>query len=601
MKEKQEIKLQINQITPAMLHTAFMAGGESLVQQKKHLNKINVFPVADSDTGTNMAATMQYIMKNSTVYSSLKKTMDSIADSALKGARGNSGIIFAQYIHGIRAEMTNRESIEIPALANTINKAVDYIYDSVVEPEEGTIITVIEDWSRAVQQNYQNTEDFGELMLQSFQRAQQSLKETPEKLKILAQNNVVDAGAKGFVSFLEGVLRQIQKGKLYLRSEKIPDIEEPNFDHSIHNLQEIDTRYCTETLISNSDENIPEVRELLNSFGDSIIAAGSAEKMHLHIHTNQPGELFQEVKEIGTIEYTKVDDMKRQYQTTHNRKYTIGLIADSAADLPEELIEKYQINMIPFKIHFEDDVFLDKLTLTPSQFYNMLKETDTMPQSSQPDRQYITGLYDHLTTYYDKIISVHLSSQLSGAYNTTKSIIQKYEENEIYALDSKHLSASEGLITLRIARAIERGESYQSIIHKAQKWVQKTNILTDIDSLKYMVKGGRVSPLKGFLAQLINLKPIVSVNKDGKGVALGKSFSRRGNMKKIINRVTQAAQKGAIWNYAIVHSSNIERAQKYADKLESRLGFPPMYIVDISPVIGVHNGLGTVAITYMFQ
>lgn len=601
MNKTKEASIKIEYITPAILYTAFMAGGKSIIEQKDYLNKINVFPVPDADTGTNMASTMRFVMQNSRVYNSLKETMNSIADSALSGARGNSGIIFAQFIHGIREEIANRKKLDKRSFVDTINKAVEYVYDSIVEPTEGTIITVIEDWSKAVEQYHEDAEDFSELMRRSYQRAKTSLKDTPKKLKILAENHVVDAGAQGFVNFLEGILNQIKKKKLVLEVDTDIQIDNTKFDHSIEKSDIIEYRYCTEAIITDSSSSLTDLRDMLKSFGDSVILAGSASKLHLHIHTNQPGELFQKIKDIGTIEHTKVDDMQRQYQVSHNRKYPIALVTDSASDLPQEMIEKYQIQVIPFKINFGDNIFLDKLTLQPEQFYNMLKSEKVMPKSSQPDLQFVRNFYDHLTTYYDKIIAVHISRQLTGVCNTTEKIAREYDDKQIAVIDSRHLSASEGLITMRIARAIDNGESYESILQQTEKWVKKTNILTDIDSLKYMVKGGRVSPLKGFIAKMINLKPIVTVDKDGKGIAFGKSFSRRGNMKKIINLVAQASDKYNIWNYAIVHSQNISRAQQYADKLEEIIGKPPAYIVDISPVVGVHNGLRTVAVTYMFE
>lgn len=601
MSDSKKSSMKIKYVTPALLYSAFMAGGKSIIEQKDYLNKINVYPVPDADTGTNMASTMRFIMQNSKVYKSLKDTMNSIADSALSGARGNSGIIFAQFIHGIREEMANRPKLDLKNFVKTINNAVGYVYESVLEPTEGTIITVIEDWSRAINEHQKNAGDFSELMRKSFSNAQQSLKDTPKKLKVLAQNGVVDAGAQGFVNFLEGVLQQIKKGELYLKAAPAAKINNAKFDHSIDEDDKIEFRYCTEAIVSNSSKTLQEFRSLLQPYGNSIITAGSPSKIHLHIHTNQPGELFQEIKDIGTIEHTKVDDMQRQYQVSHNRKYPIALVTDSASDLPQELIKKYQIQVIPFKIHFGDNVFLDKLTLQPGRFYEMLKNEKVMPKSSQPDLQYIENFYDHLTSHYDNILAVHISSQLSGVFNKTQNIIKKYKDKKIAAIDSRHLSASEGLVTLRIAEAIDQGESFDEIVQKAEGWVQKTNILTDIDTLKYMVKGGRVSPLKGFLAKMVNLKPIVSVDENGKGIAFGKSFSRRGNMKKIIDLVSQAAEKHSFWKYAIVHSRNSARAEKYAQELEKILDNPPAYIVDISPVVGVHNGLGTVAITYMYE
>ena len=598
---KKNPNVKIKYLTPAILYTAFMAGGKSIIEQKDYLNKINVFPVPDADTGTNMASTMRFVMQNSRVSRSLKDTMNSIADSALSGARGNSGIIFAQFIHGIREEIANSKKLDIRNFVQTVKNAVHYVYDSIVDPADGTIITVIEDWSKAVEQYHNEVGDFSELMRKSFQRAQQSLKDTPKKLKVLADNHVVDAGAQGFVNFLEGILAQIKKKKLFLKPKTDVKIDDSKFTHSMEKDETIHYRYCTEAIISDSNNELTDFRELLKPYGDSMIVAGSPRKLHLHIHTNQPGELFQQIKDVGTIEHTKVDDMQRQYQVSHSRKYPIALVTDTASDIPQKLIEKYQIQVIPFKIIFGDNLFIDKLTLQPDQFYNMLQSEKVMPKSSQPDIQYIRNFYDHLTTYYDKIIAVHISSKLTGVYDSTQQVIKEYDDKQIEVIDSKHLSSSEGLITLRIAEAIDRGESFETIVEKSQEWVKKTNILTDIDSLKYMVKGGRVSPLKGFIAKMINLKPIVTVDKEGKGVAFGKSFSRRGNMKKIINLVAQAAQEKKIWKYSLVHSQNLARAQKYAAQLEVIIGQPPAYIVDISPVIGVHNGLGTVAVTYMFE
>jgi DegV family protein with EDD domain len=116
-----------------------------------------------------------------------------------------------------------------------------------------------------------------------------------------------------------------------------------------------------------------------------------------------------------------------------------------------------------------------------------------------------------------------------------------------------------------------------------------------------MVRGGRVSPMKGLIAKILNLKPIVSLDSEGKGAACGKSFSRRGNMKKIMRIIKDMASKETLWNYAIVHAQNLERAEMYAEKIKESIHRNPAYIVDISPVIGVHNGIGAVGIAIMFE
>ncbi|MFA7711442.1 MAG: DegV family protein [Candidatus Neomarinimicrobiota bacterium] len=591
----------IQNLSSLHFYTAFMAGGAAIIQQKSHLNKINVFPVPDADTGTNLAATMVSIMENSRLSDSLKQTMDSIADSAILGARGNSGIIFAQFLHGIREQITDADQINLTRFAQLLKNAVRYLYEAVVEPVKGTIITVVEDWIKSVEFHAPGVTDFTELLQKSYQSAVQSLKETPQKLEVLARYNVVDAGAQGFVNFLEGILAQIKKGKLIKHPPKTSFAEVDKTTHIFKKYDVIEYRYCTEALLTQSGASVTELKNILKNYGNSAIVAGTQQKFHFHIHTNQPGELFQEIRTLGTISQIKVDDMLRQYETAHARKFPIALVTDSAADLPRELVERYQIQMIPFKISFGDNVYLDKLTLDPARFYEMLEQSRDLPRSSQPDHKVIRNLYDHLTAHYDQIFTVHISSQLTGVYDSAVKISKNYSDKEIHVIDSRHLSASEGLITLRVAQAIEAGDSFDTIVAASENWVKNTRILTDINSLKYMVKGGRVSPLTGLIAKLINLKPIVSMDQNGKGQAFGKSFSRSANMKKIIEIIKTEAADRKLWNYAVVHSNNPTRADEYASKLEKILNLPPVYIVDISPVIGVHNGLGTVAVAYMFE
>lgn len=193
---------KIQNLTAPHFYTAFMAGGAAIIQHKSYLNKINFFPVPDADTGTNLAATMVSIMENSRLSDSLKQTMDSIADSAIQGARGNSGIIFAQFIHGIREQIKDTDQINVARFAQLLKNAVRYLYEAVIEPVNGTIITVVEDWIKSVELHAPGVSDFNELLQKSYQSAVKSLQETTQKLEILAKNNVVDAGAQGFVNFL---------------------------------------------------------------------------------------------------------------------------------------------------------------------------------------------------------------------------------------------------------------------------------------------------------------------------------------------------------------------------------------------------------------
>ncbi len=280
----------------------------------------------------------------------------------------------------------------------------------------------------------------------------------------------------------------------------------------------------------------------------------------------------------------------------HDRKYPIGLITDSACDLPLEMLDEYQIMQLPFGISFGDKSFLDKLTISAELFYQRLRVDKYHPVSSQPPPATVRDTLDLAAACYDHVIAVHLSDKLSGVYQSSSSLAARYHTQRISVVNSRQLSVTEGLVTLRVARAIASGASYQDILAQVERWIDNTTIYTDINTLRYMVRGGRVKPLAGFIAALLNLKPIVSLDSEGKALVYGKSFSRASNMRRILNIIEKGSEQKKVWEYAIVHADAEARAMHYARELTKQIGKPPAYVMPLSPVVGVHNGIGAVGI-----
>ena len=590
--------MKIKYIDGYRFHQAFIAGSTAVIKNEDYLNKINVFPVSDADTGTNMASTMNSILESSKAYRSLQKTIQSIADSALTGARGNSGIIFAQFIYGLCEELRSYHKISTDIFAQSLSNSMKYVYKSMLNPVEGTIITVMKDWSQAIYANSSRTKDFYHLFTNSLQVAKESLKNTPNQLPVLSKAGVVDAGANGFVNFLDGIYQFIHKGKI-IRFDRDFDSVDHSTKNVIHNFKDISYRYCTEAMIRKLKLDLSSFQKEFGQYGDSLIVAGSHDKIHLHIHTDEPNRLFKELHKIGNVSNIKVDDMKLQHELVHNRKFPIALVTDSACDLPEEYFEKYQISQIPFNINFGKEQYLDKVTITANEFYKKLQTDEHHPKSSQPSMKTVRNLYSFLSGAYDKIISIHISDKLTGMYNMSKQFQTSFPESNIAVFNSKQLTVSQGLIVLRTAQAIEQGIAFAELKKKIQNWIEKTDIYVDVNTLKYMVRGGRVSPLKGLLATALNIKPIVTLDNEGKAAAAGKSFSRRGNLQKIVSLIKKKSQQKKIWNYAIVHADAPSRAQIYAEKLTDVIGKKPAYIMELSPVVGVHNGIGALGIGIM--
>ena len=590
--------MSVQTLTGEQLFKLFVAGGNYIIENKEDLNRINVFPVPDGDTGTNLASTFYSIIENGKVYPSAGETMRSIAEQALTGARGNSGIIFAQFLEGLSWALGEVQTVTVDAFSNAAKKAVKPSYEAISNPVEGTMLSVIRDWAEAVFDKTKKLSDFHQLFADSVTISKKMLKETTDKLKDLREAHVVDAGAKGFVHFLQGALDFIRTGKVVY-----PEIVEIGADKDKHEEitanKKLHFRYCTEALIKGSNIDTRKLKDELCGFGDSVIVAGSSSTARIHVHTNRPADLFTVISQYGVLTQQKADDMIRQQDIVYNRKYPIALVTDTVCDLPEEIIDEYQINVVPINITIGDNQYLDKLTITPNQFYYIFDKDPSYPTTSQPSNAVFRNLYSHLGSYYDSILSIHLSSKLSGTWNVSSQEAERVKDKPITVIDSKQLSGALGLIVKRTAEDIAAGKSHEEVSRAAGEYSKKADIFVSVQTLKYMVRGGRVSPLKGAIAKILNLKPIVSIDEEGNSVLYGKAFSKKANKNKIIAMVMDIHKETPLHSYAVVHAHAPENASQYARELEEKLGMKASYIMDISPVVGLNAGLGAVAVVTM--
>ncbi len=595
--------MKIKYLDGMRLYYAVLAGGRAVIKDRAYLDRINVFPVPDSDTGTNMATTMRAIAEKATPSRSLKATLGSIADAALVGARGNSGLIFAQFLYGLSQELKAEVRLTTKHFAETVRKAAHYSRKAILSPVEGTMITLIHDWAEAVYEHRHKFHDYAELLSYSLHVAEQSLKDTPKKLAVLARAGVVDAGAQGFFDFLRGVADFIRDGNIKAilgAAVSLPEVS----DENIHvQRSSVGRRFCSEALITGESIQTEALRALVLDAGESAIVAGSPSKVRIHVHTDAPADLFLRIQEYGAIADVKADDMLRQYQAAHERKSPVAILTDSSCDLPLNVLDDHQIHLVPFSLFFGDSVFLDKITINPEEFYHLLRSRKVMPTTAQPSQGNVRRIVEFLAGHYESIVAVTISGKLTGFYGQVLHAAESLGlgPSKITVIDSKHLSVSEALIVLRAAETLRSGGTFEEISREAAGWVEKTRLWVDVKTLKYMVRGGRVSPLKGFVAGMLNIKPIISLDEEGKAVALGKSFNRRQNMKKILGMIRDEVAGRRVWNFGIVHAQNPIRALHYADFLSERLNKKPAFISDVSPVVGVHNGIGVVGIGMMFE
>jgi len=590
-------------INGKFLYYAFIAGGKEILHNQKEINRINVFPVNDNDTGTNLASTVRSVIDNIRPHKSFKTTVGNIADAALMGARGNSGVIFAQFLHGLSRETLNKPVITLPEFAECVKRSIPYIYQAIANPVEGTMLTVIRDWSDFLNARKEAIHDFKKVIIESIEVLERSLAETTVKLKALNKSGFVDAGAKGFVLFIKGIINFIINRNV--RNLVVEPEENISLVHTEEaSAEEITHRYCTEAIIRNLKTSIPELQHILNDNGNSVVVAGSGSMCRIHVHSNNPADLFHRLNDLGTITFQKVDDMVRQQEVVSRRKWNIALVTDSTCDLPRKLIDQYQIHMVPINLNFGDSHYLDKVTIQPDQFYDLLEKHEDSPKTSQINEQAFTNLFSHLASHYDAIIALHLSSQFSGTYaNSAKAARRITEEfgKPVHVFDSRNLSGALGLMVLRTAHRIEAGEQVESILRSIQEDILRSKIFVSVRNLKYLIRGGRVSKPKGIIASALGLNPVISVDENGKSVLFGKTFSQEASLNKIYRHINKTGAGKSIWNYIIMHAHNPEGAEKAAMKMFEMTGLKPVSTVDISPAIGIHAGNGAVAISLLFN
>ena len=593
---------KISEISGKQLYYSFLSGAQRIFENQKLLNRINVFPVNDADTGTNLASTMRSIMDAIIPTDNPKETAVALADAALTGARGNSGIIFAQFLYGFSNEIKTSQTLDIKSFAESMRNAVNYAYEAISNPIEGTILTVIKDWAEYLYALKDIIDDFIKLLLEAFQRAQESLAETTKKLPVLARSHVVDAGAKGFVVFLEGILDFFTKGEekpVFVTDQVIEKEEDEIVTHD-----EITFRYCTEAIITSQNLDKTKIKNSIKVCGDSLVVAGSAQKMRIHIHTDFPAELFSYLRRFGDITYQKVDDMVMQHEIISNRRSNIAIVTDSCCDLPKEVLDRFQIHMVPLSIHFGDTFYLDRYTLQPEQFYSLLEKTEHNPTSAQPSIREFQNKYEFLCSHYSSVIALNMSKGLSGTYNSSLQAAKDISERtgkRVDVLDSGTVSGAQGLILLRLAEAIDKGLSHEMIVSEIKEWIRKTEIRVTVTTLKYIIRTGRVSAFKSFIARMLDLKPVIALNEEGTTMMTSKSFTEKGSRKKVIRNIEKIAQKNKIWGYAITHAKNVKTSEWFASQMERITGQKPAFIASASPVLSANVGPGVVALSFMLE
>ena len=598
------LEVEQMQITGRQIYDSLMHGALKVIQNKEILNQINIFPIQDGDTGSNLSSMMQTIIKKSEYQITVKKTLESVAEAALNGARGNSGIIFAQYFRGLSETIAAAEQISIHDYANASQSAAQYAYEAVEHPVEGTMLTLMREWGRILSEECKKNAPLLDIFNRAYSTLEIALDKTKDQIFVLKKASVVDSGAKGFTYFIEGALHYLKNGQ----DSDLKKLQDDRMNNDFERLQvrshfELDknNRYCTECLLEGNAIELEKIKSNLKQLGDSIVVAGSRTKCRIHLHTNEPAEVFDLLSRYGSMIYQKVDDMYHQESIIHHRKYPIALVTDSIADLPQALIDEHQIQIVYLDILYKGMNYFDKLTIQPSRLLEMVSNEKELPTFSQPNPMQVKNLLDYLSTYYDSIIIITVSKELSGTYNSFHNAAKNFNKKDfqISVINSKLNSGAQGLLVKKCTEYLKAGLPHHEIVQKVEASIASGKILVQVHNLDYMIQSGRLSIRAGSIARKIGLKPVVTLDADGKGSLESIAFSLTGSNKKIMKHIKLILKKYRIEQYNIVHVNNETGANTIAHLLTHIIGFKPEYIMETSSIIAISAGEGAVAVSYL--
>ena len=599
--------MRITYIDGPRFRRALIAGSRALVETRGVLNKINVFPVPDGDTGTNMAGTVLNVIDGFFDRESATSELGDItrlaADSALMGAKGNSGTILAQFLHGFAEGLRTDSRTVTEGFADAAEYAVRSARSALSSPKDGTILTVIEDWAKALKTASAETEDFVHILEHAIASARTSLEATMHMLPEMKKAGVVDAGAQGFVNLLEGIRAFIGGGSIREIEQRTHLILNDETDHGGGFEGEVTFRFCSECVITGNGIDHDKLRGELEHLGDSLIIAGSQEKTKLHMHTDDPQEFFDCVAGHGTFFNQKVDDMLLQYNFGRMGGGSCALVVDSSCDLSQEFRTEHGIDMVPVTLILGEQTVIDVHGLSNAAFYNFMRtRKDVVPTTSQPSPAEFRRKFDYLTRHFDDVVYLGLSSGLSGTLNSSKTAVGLMTSNgeSVRVVDSLSIAGGIGLMATHAAAAIKDGKSGAEVVELLERLRSRIRLFVTVPSLENLIRSGRVSKMKGAIANALNLKPIITLNDEGKFVQAGMVFGVKGGVRRIIRMIRELIPRGTPAEFAVSHTDAPAEAVAAAAQLTSQ--FMPTETIPVLPTahsLSLHGGFGVVAIAVL--
>jgi DegV family protein with EDD domain len=587
------------------LARSLFAAADWVAAGREEINRINVFPVPDGDTGTNFSLTLRAVADALRVLGDapLPETARTAARAAVLGARGNSGMMLAHFLMGFAEALGERRHASTRDVAAGLRRGAERLYDALDDPREGTILTVAREAAAAAERAARECDDVGTFMNRLLAEAESALARTPDLMAALKEAGVVDAGGKGFVRMLEGVVRFIE-GDPILPATPAATGEFAVPAAHVEVAAERDFQYCTEVLVRG--EQLPaanEVRAAMHGFGGSVVVAVLGDILKVHVHTDAPEAVFSYAARWGRVETTKADDMRAQHRRlAHPERRPVGIVADSSADLADAILDRHHITIVPLQVVFGDRTFRDRVELKPEEFYRRLQASRELPTTSQPAPAEFVRVLRDARQEAEEVVVVLLAAMLSGTFQSGQAAVRAAGLTGVHVVDSRTASLGLGMLALRGAELAESGWRGEAIARELSRVRGQSGMFLTVDRYDNLLRSGRVTRGKAWLAGMLDVKPILSLDDAGRVVPVDRVRGRDNVVPRVLSLLERRlSPRPKVVRFGVAHADAPEVAERVRTALVAAYRPRDCFVSLATGVLGTHVGPGAWGVFYQVE
>ncbi|HPF62110.1 MAG: DegV family EDD domain-containing protein [Gemmatimonadetes bacterium] len=588
------------------LARGFLAASDWVAAGREELNRINVFPVPDGDTGTNFSLTLRAVADALRALGDapLSATATTAARAAVMGARGNSGMMLAHFLIGFGEALEGLPTASATDVARAVREGARHLEQALDEPREGTILTVVRDAAIAAERAAGESADIGHFLRRLHAESERVLARTPELMAVLKEAGVVDAGGKGFVRMVEGVVRVINGDPILPADNWAADDSALAAAALADIATERDFQFCTEVLVRG--EALPaanDVRTRLHDFGGSVVVAVAGDILKLHVHTDTPDAVFTLAEQWGTVTARKADDMRAQHrQLSHVDQRRVAIVVDSTSDLADPILDRHGIIQVPLQVVFGGETFRDRVDLKPAEFYRRLRAARELPTTSQPAPAEFVKAFRAARSEAEEVLGIFVSSRLSGTFASAQAAVQAAGITNVTVVDSRAASLGLGLLGLRAQELADAGWRAPAIATELRRVRAQSGFLLTVATYENLIRSGRVSKGKAWIGGLLNIRPLLEIDQEGTVQVVDRIRGDDQVVPRVLAELTRRlTPRPAQLRFGIAHAEVPEVAERVRMALTAAFKPREVLVAPATAVLGTHVGEGAWAVAYQVE